>query len=66
MYSMMWGGFPVKGIEMACILLTGMILISCSSSPVPEPDSSKDQIQQDADRFFDKMKKEETQSPYLE
>jgi hypothetical protein len=41
-----------------------MFLVSCSSAPEPQPEPSKKEIRQDADRFFNKMEKEEgAQSP---
>ena len=56
----------VKGIAMACLILAGMLVVNCSSAPDPQPEPSKNEVQQDADRFFDKMKQEENQSPYPE
>jgi hypothetical protein len=56
-------GFGVRRTGMACFLLTGMFLVSCSSTPEPQPEPSKKEIKQDSDRFFEKMKKEENQSP---
>ena len=50
---------PMKRMEMACLLLTGMLLMGCSSTPEPQPEPSKKEVQQDADRFFNKMGKEE-------
>jgi hypothetical protein len=46
-------------MEMACLLLTGMLLMGCSSTPEPQPEPSKKEVQQDADRFFNKMGKQE-------
>jgi len=55
-------GFGIRG--MACLLLAGMVLVSCSSAPEPQPQPSKKEIRQDADRFFNKLEKEEgAQSP---
>ena len=50
---------PMKRMEMACLLLAGMLLMGCSSTPEPQPEPSKKEVQQDADRFFNKMGKEE-------
>ena len=47
---------------MACLLLMVMFFVSCSSAPKPQPEPSKKEVQQDSDRFFKKMKKEETPS----
>lgn len=58
--------FAMKRVGMVCLVLTGVFLVSCSSAPEPLPEPSKKEIQQDSDRFFEKMKKEETQSPYPE
>ena len=53
-----------RGMGMACLLLVGIFLGSCSSAPEPQPEPSKKEIRQDADRFFNKMEKEEgAQSP---
>jgi hypothetical protein len=37
----------------------GMLLMSCSSTPEPQPEPTKQEIRQDSDRFFHKMEKEE-------
>ena len=58
--------FGFKRMGMACLLLTGMFVVSCSSAPEPQPEPSKKEVQQDSDRFFEKMKKEEPASPYPE
>ena len=55
-----------KRLGMAGIVLVGMFLMGCSSTPEPQPEPSKKEVRQDADRFFEKMKKEENESPYPE
>ena len=55
-------GFGVRRMGMACLLLAGMFLMSCSSAPEPQPEPSKKEIRQDADRFFEKIEKEETKA----
>jgi hypothetical protein len=43
-------------------LLMGMVFLgSCSSAPAPDssPQPSKQEIQRDADRFFEKMRQDE-------
>jgi hypothetical protein len=59
-------GFAIRRMGMACLFLTGMFLVSCSSAPETQPEPSKKEVQQDSDRFFEKMKKEEPASPYPE
>ena len=59
-------GFGGSRMGMVCLFLTGIFLMSCSSAPEPQPEPSKKEVQQDSDRFFEKMKKEETSSPYPE
>ena len=57
-------GFAIQRMGMSCLLLTGMLVLSCSSAPEPQPEPSKKEVQQDADRFFKKMEQEEgAQSP---
>jgi len=34
-------------------------MASCSSTPEPQPEPSKQEIRQDSDRFFNKMGQEE-------
>ncbi len=64
MNTMKMIGFGIRRMGMACLLLAGMFLMSCSSAPEPQPEPSKKEIRQDADRFFNKMEKEEgAQSP---
>jgi len=58
--------FGMRRLGIAVVLLVGMILMGCSSTPEPQPEPSKKEIQQDSDRFFEKMKKEESESPYPE
>ena len=58
--------FSNKQMGMIALLLSGMFLMGCSSAPEPQPEPSKNEVQQDADRFFNKMEKEErgqTSSP---
>jgi outer membrane biogenesis lipoprotein LolB len=59
-------GFAMRRMGLVCLLLTGMLLMGCSSAPEPQPEPSKKEIQQDSDRFFEKMDKEEKQSQYSE
>jgi hypothetical protein len=66
MNTMTRNGFGVRPLGLACLLLAGMFLVNCSSAPEPQPEPSKKEVQQDADRFFEKMKKEESASPYPE
>ena len=54
----------VKRMGVVCLLVTVVVLLSCSSAPEPQPELSKENIRQDSDRFFKKMEKEEkVQSP---
>ena len=53
----------VQRIAVASLFVTGVILVGCSSAPKPQPEPSKKEVQQDADRFFHKMGKEEAASP---
>jgi hypothetical protein len=39
--------------------MAGAMLVGCSSTPEPQPESSKQEIRQDSDRFFQKMGQEE-------
>ncbi len=64
MHRMQSIDFELKRIAMACLILAGMMLVNCSSAPDPQPEPSKNEVQQDADRFFDKIQEEEHQSPY--
>ena len=41
------------------LVLSASWLVGCSSTPEAGPDPSKQEIQSDADRFFNKMEKEE-------
>jgi hypothetical protein len=52
-----------KHLGVAGLIVAGVLLASCSSAPEPQPEPSKKEVQQDADRFFEKMKKEEPQNP---
>ena len=55
----------IQRLRLAILLLVmSVTLVSCSSTPEPQPEPSKETIQQDSDRFFEKMKKEEAASPY--
>jgi len=54
----------IKRMGVAFLLLAGMFVLSCSSAPEPQPEPSKKEVQQDADRFFNKMGQEETASPH--
>ncbi|MGI9458012.1 MAG: hypothetical protein ACR2NU_15715 [Aeoliella sp.] len=56
----------IQRMGVAFLLVVGVILVSCSSAPEPQPEPAKKEVQQDADRFFEKMKKEEPASPYPE
>ena len=62
MNTMTWIGFGIRRMGMACLLLAGMFFMSCSSAPEPQPEPSKEEIRKDADRFFKKIEKGETQS----
>jgi hypothetical protein len=66
MNTMTLNCFAIRRMGMASLFLIGMVLVSCSSAPEPQPEPSKEEIRKDADRFFKKIEKEETQSPYLE
>ncbi len=46
-------------IGVAFLLVAGVTLVSCSSAPEPQPEPSKEEIRQDADRFFNKMGQDE-------
>ena len=39
--------------------MVGAMMVGCSSTPEPQPEPSKQEIQQDSDRFFQKMGQEE-------
>ena len=58
--------FAMRRMLVAGLLLTGMFAVGCSSAPEPQPEPSKKEVQQDSDRFFEKMKKEEPASQYPE
>jgi hypothetical protein len=45
----------------ACMAVA--IMVGCSSAPEPQPEPSKKEIRQDADRFFQKMGQEEGKTP---
>ena len=63
MNQMSWNDLGMRRLRVVVLLLLGMFVMGCSSAPEPQPESSKKEVQQDADRFFEKMKKEETKSP---
>ena len=64
MNTMKMIGFGIRRMGVACLLVVGVTLMSCSSTPERQPEPSKKEIRQDADRFFNKMEKEEgAQSP---
>ena len=42
----------VQRMGVACLFVAGVILVGCSSAPEPQPEPSKEKVQQDADRFF--------------
>jgi hypothetical protein len=52
----------VQRMGVAFLFMAGVSLVSCSSTPEPQPEPSKEEIRKDADRFFKKIEKEETQS----
>ena len=39
--------------------MAGAMMAACSSKPEPQPEPSKQEIRQDADRFFQKIGQEE-------
>jgi hypothetical protein len=39
--------------------IAGAMMVGCSSTPESQPEPSKQEIQQDSDRFFKKMGQEE-------
>lgn len=49
----------VQRMGVACLFVAAVILMGCSSAPEPQPEPSKKEVQQDADRFFNKMGQEE-------
>jgi hypothetical protein len=54
----------VQRMGVACLFVAGVILVGCSSAPEPQPEPSKEKVQKDADRFFNKLEQEErAQSP---
>ena len=54
----------VQRMGVACLFVAGVILVGCSSAPEPQPEPSKEKVQQDSDRFFNKLEQEErAQSP---
>jgi len=57
-------GFWTRRTALVCLLLIGMFVVSCSAAPEPQPEPSKKEVQQDADRFFNKMGQEETAPPH--
>jgi hypothetical protein len=59
------GKIPQVTLLMCAVFLMGIITVGCSSTPEPETDPSKKDIQQDSDRFFKKMDQEEGQQAPL-
>jgi len=55
--------FVAKHMGVAGLIVAGVFLVSCSSSPELQQEPTKKEIQKDADRFFQKMEKEEPPSP---
>jgi len=53
----------VQQKAVACLFVVGVILGGCSSAPEPQPEPSKKEVRQDADRFFHKMGHEEAAPP---
>ena len=62
MHTMNVIALSIQRMGVAFLLVMGVTLVSCSSAPEPQPELSKEEIRQDADRFFEKLEKEETQS----
>ncbi|GJL58439.1 MAG: hypothetical protein NPIRA03_12960 [Nitrospirales bacterium] len=55
-----WSNTRTQVIVIMCsAFLMGALMVGCSSTPEPQPDPSKKDIQQDSDRFFKKMSQEE-------
>ncbi len=55
-----WSNARTQVIVIMCsAFLMGATMGGCSSTPEPQPDPSKKDIQQDSDRFFNKMSQEE-------
>jgi hypothetical protein len=46
---------------MCSVFLVGAMVVGCPSTPESQSDPSKKDIQQDSDRFFNKMGQEEGQ-----
>ena len=62
MHTMNVIALSIQRMGVAFLLVMGVTLVSCSSAPEPQPELSKEEIRQDADRFFEKLEKEETKS----
>ena len=56
--------FVAKHMGVAGFIVAGVFLVSCSPSPEIQQEPTKKEIRQDADRFFQKMEKEEPQAPF--
>lgn len=61
---MTWSNAGIQSTVIMCsAFLMGAMMVGCSSTPEPQPEPSKQDIQQDSDRFFKKMGQEEGQQP---
>ncbi len=59
---MTWSDAITQATVIMCsVVLMGTMMVGCSSTPEPQSDPSKKDIQQDSDRFFKKMGQEESQ-----
>ncbi len=59
---MTWSDAATQTTVIMCsMFLMGAMMVGCSSTPEPQPDPTKKDIQQDSDRFFKKMGQEEGQ-----
>lgn len=56
---MMWSQSKILTTSFLLTLVGGTLMMSCSSTPEPQPEPSQQEIRQDADRFFQKMDREE-------
>ncbi len=57
---MNWSDATTQATVIMCsVFLMGAMMVGCSSAPEPQSDPSKKDIQQDSDRFFQKMGQEE-------
>ncbi len=56
--------FPYTGYVLVLALVLGLMSTSgCSSKPEATPQSSKEEIRDNADRFFEKMEQEKSRTP---